>query len=187
MIGNVSTGYTAGALSGFPNSSLPPVNVVCNAHVFSSFMSPGTPLPALSNLDPADANPLYEQYRLDPKTRDVVGFRFNVNNVYAALRTVMQDYKPALYGGMKADDLLKASGAHACVKVLIQSGETKNIYNGMGSDTPVENMPPGNPTPTSPLDNRKIAQRNLAAFDSAVTGMKKPHWKLFMMSQAFGA
>ncbi len=184
VIGNVSTSYSAGAKPG--SNELPAVNVVCNAHVFSTFMSPGASLPALSNLDPADTNPVYEQYRLDPKTRDVVGFRFNVDNVYAALRTVMQNFNMALYGGMKADDFLKASGAHACVKVLIRSGETKNIYNGMGSDTPVDNMPPGNPTPTSPLVNRKIAQRNLAAFDSAVTGMKKPHWKLFMMSQAFG-
>ena len=186
VIGNVSAGVTAGALAGFPHNSARAFNIVCNAHVFSSFMSPGTPLPALSNLDPLDANAVYEQYRLAPTSREVVGFRFNVDSVYAALRTVMQNFNMPLFGGMKADEFLKASGAHACVKVLIQSGETKNIYNGMGSDTPVDNMPPSYPTPTSPLDNRKIAQRNLAAFDPAVTGMKKPHWKLFMMSQAFG-
>ncbi|MFI5032280.1 MAG: hypothetical protein ACHQPH_16425, partial [Reyranellales bacterium] len=33
--------------------------------------------------------------------------------------------------------------------------------------------------------NRKIAQRNLAAFAPTVTGMKKPQWHYFVMSQAF--
>jgi len=166
--GNLNTGARTGG-------NLPTITVNCKAYVFGTFLSPGTPLPALTNLDPADTNGDYEQFILKPLTRDVVGFRFNVDIVYAALIALMQNLDMQLFGGAKADLWLKAG--HACVKVWLTSGEFPGPHNSNGTDwcdgTQV------------PLSNRKIAQRNLAAFAPTVTGMKKPHWTYFVMSQAF--
>ena len=166
--GNLNTGARIGG-------GLPPVTVNCKAYVFGTFLSPGTPLPVLTNLDPADTNGDYEEFVLGPLKRDVVGFRFNVDSVYAALITLMEQLDMQLFGNGKADLWLKAG--HACVKVWLTGGEFPGPHNANGTDwcdgTQV------------PLANRKIAQRNLAAFAPTVTGMKKPHWTYFVMSQAF--
>lgn len=171
IIANSGNLYTGARFGG----GLPTITVNCKAYVFGTFLSPGTPLPALTNLDPADTNKDYEQFILAPLRRDVVGFRFNVDTVYGALITLMQNFDMNLYGGAKADLWLKAG--HACVKVWLTSGEFNGPHNNNGTDwcdgTQV------------PLANRKIAQRNLAAFAPTVTGMKKPHWTYFVMSQAF--
>jgi hypothetical protein len=172
IIANSGNLWTGARGSG---GGLPTVTVNCKAYVFGTFLSPGTPLPALTNLDPADMSGDYEQFILGPLKRDVVGFRFNVDIVYGALITLMQNLDMQLFGGAKADLWLKAG--HACVKVWLTSGEFPGPHNANGTDwcdgTQV------------PLNNRKIAQRNLAAFAPTVTGMKKPHWYYFVMSQAF--
>jgi hypothetical protein len=157
------------------NGNLPTITVNCKAYVFGTFLSPGTPLPALTNLDPADTNGDYEQFILGPLKRDVVGFRFNVDIVYGALITLMQNLDMQMFGGAKADLWLKAG--HACVKVWLTGGEYNGPHNNNGTDWCDGTQ--------SPLANRKIAQRNLAAFAPTVTGMKKPHWTYFVMSQAF--
>jgi hypothetical protein len=166
--GNLNTGARLGG-------GLPTVTVNCKAYVFGTFLSPGTPLPALANLDPADTNKDYEQFVLGPLKRDVVGFRFNVDTVYAALIAVMENLDPQLYGNGKADLWLKAG--HACVKVWLTSGEFNGPHNNNGTDWCDGTQPPPS--------NRKIAQRNLAAFAPTVTGMKKAQWHYFVMSQAF--
>ena len=166
--GNLFTGARTGG-------GLPTVTVNCKAFVFGTFLSPGTPLPALTNLDPADPTGDYEQFILGPLKRDVVGFRFNVDTVYAALIALMQNLDPQMFGGANADLWLKAG--HACVKVWLTGGEFNGPHNNNGTDwCDGTQLPPA---------NRKIAQRNLAAFAPTVTGMKKPHWEYFVMSQAF--
>ena len=74
----------------------------------------------------------YEQFILPPLTRDVVGFRFNVDIVYGALITLMQNLDMQLFGGAKADLWLKAG--HACVKVWLTSGEFPGSHNANGMD-----------------------------------------------------
>jgi hypothetical protein len=166
--GNLFTGFREGG-------NLPTVTVNCDAYVFGTFLSPGTPLPALTNLDPADTNKDYEQFILGPLKRDVVGFRFNVDTVYGKLIALMEALDPQLYGNGKADLWLKAG--HACVKVWLTGGEFPGVHNNNGTD-----WCDGTQLPSA---NRKIAQRNLAAFAPTVTGMKKPQWHYFVMSQAF--
>jgi hypothetical protein len=168
--GNLNTGAR-----GVAGNNLPAITVNCKAYVFGTYLSPGTPLPALTNFDPADTGGDYEQFVLGPLQRDVVGFRFNVDIVYGALIGLMEQLDMQMFGNGKADLWLKAG--HACVKVWLTSGEKPGPHNGMGTDWCDGSQ--------VPLNNRKIAQRNLAAFASTVTGMKKPHWTYFVMSQAF--
>ena len=166
--GNLNTGARLGG-------GLPTVKVNCKAYVFGTFLSPGTTLPALTNLDPGDTSGDYEQFILGPLKRDVVGFRFNVDIVYAALIALMENLDPQMFGNGKADLWLKAG--HACVKVWLTGGEFPGPHNNNGTD-----WCDGTQLPSA---NRKIAQRNLAAFAPTVTGMKKPQWHYFVMSQAF--
>jgi len=142
-------------------------------------------LPALSNLNPADTNPTYEQYYMQKMSRDVVGFRFNVDLVYAGLLNVMAGFTLAQLGGLTPDAWLKKVNAHACVKVLILSGELPNAYNNNGDPNawPTDKTVSNN-VESLPSVDRHIGQRNLAAFDSSVKGMKKVQWQDFMMSQA---
>jgi len=152
----------------------PQMTVSCSAYVFSTFLSPGVALPSLHNLLTTDPNTSYEQWYMRALSRDVAGFRFTVDTVYAALKTAMGAFTPAQLGGATPDAWLKAG--HCCVKVWITSGEYPSIYNNQGTDYPNGTQ--------SPLANRKIAQRNLAAFDASVMALKVPHWQLFIMSQA---
>ena len=82
LVGN--SGATGSAGRALHVNSLP-MNVICDALCFGTFMSPAVPLPSFSNFDPTDTNPTYEQYALPPMSYDVVAFRFNVNTVFAGL------------------------------------------------------------------------------------------------------
>ena len=75
IIGN-SSDLTAGVLF-----NLPPIEVRCNAYVWNTFMSPGTPLPEMSALDAPNAGITYEQPGMVDKSYAVVGFRFDVNPI----------------------------------------------------------------------------------------------------------
>jgi hypothetical protein len=166
IIGN-SGNLSAGAL--FPG--LPAIDVICNAHVFNTFMSDSTPLPALS---PLDTGATYEQPVLAPGSYGVAGFRFDVDAVFKGLRDAMtaHGYTLQQLGGLTVDEWLKAG--HACVKVLITGGELPNNHNRNGWPD----------DKTSPSADRHIAQRNLAPFDMTAKGARALHWQTFMMSQA---
>lgn len=149
------------------------INVRCDAMAFNTVMSPNTPLPALSNLDPASTAAIYEPYYIGAERWDVAGFRFNVDSVFTRLATALAQSGMDL-GGATPQAWLNDS--HACVKVRITSGELDNIYK-----------PDGNAPLTLDSDPRKdrhIAQRNLAPFEVTVQGAKKLQWKTFVVSQA---
>jgi hypothetical protein len=170
LIGNSTADQWAGAA--FASGGLPPVQVICNAYCFNTFLSDAVPLPEMSALDAPNAGFLYEQPVIGPLSYAVVGFRFDVDQVFQALHDKMtaHNYTPQQLGGNDVDGWLKANNAHACVKVLLQSGELGN---------------PVWPTDQSlPSQDRHIAQRNLAGFDMSVVAMKKIKWQAFMMSQA---
>jgi hypothetical protein len=176
VVGNSGNLY-ASSLGG-----VPPFTVICNAHVFSTFESPAVALPSLANLDAADGNTLYQPFFLYMQTRDVVGFRFNVDLVYAGLLNAMAGFTMPQLGGLSADAWLKKG--HACVKVLIMSGELPSPYNNNGMAPPPTDKTTTNNVESVPNVDRHIGQRNLAAFDASVKAMKKLQWQDFMMSQA---
>ena len=62
-----------------------PINAICDAQCFDTIMNPAVALPSMSNLDPADLNPLYEQYIITKQSYEVATFRFNVSKVLADL------------------------------------------------------------------------------------------------------
>ena len=148
-----------------------PMNVICDALCFGTFMSPAVPLPSFGNFDPTDTNPTYEQYALPPMSYDVVAFRFNVDTVFAGLAAGLQGYD---LGGALPAAWLQAG--HPCVKVLVTAGES-------GSPFP----PAGNPDLTivsNPAIDRHIAQHNLQPFDMTVMALAHPMWTNFIASQA---
>jgi hypothetical protein len=169
LIGNSSSNTNAGTVWGGP-----PVQVICNAYCFNTFLSDAVPLPEMSALDAPNAGFIYEQPVMAPLSYAVVGFRFDVDQVFQALHDKMTAHMPPYtmqqLGGLDVDGWLKANNAHACVKVLLQSGESGN---------------PVWPTDSAlPSQDRHIAQRNLAGFDMSAMAMKKIKWQTFMMSQA---
>ena len=155
----------------------PRIEVRCDAQVFNTFTGPGVPLPSLSNLDPADTNPIYEQHYLQVWTRDIVGFRFNVDSVFAGLKQAMTDagFTPAQLGGLSIEDWLK--DGHACLKVRITKGENANNYTPQGAVPTLE---------SNPTEDRHIAQRNVGQFNITAQGAKKIEWKKFIVAQAGG-
>ena len=170
IIGNAGT-LNAGKLS-----NLAAINVKCNAYVFNAGFSPGFALPELSALDAPSAGPDYEQPGLTPSSYAVVGFRFDVDQVFQGLHDAMKlafpNPQPQL-GVPTVDAWLKANKAHACVKVFIKANELPNMPPG---DYPGEMVLPTN--------DRHVAQRNLAAFDMTEMAMKKIKWQYFIMNQA---
>ena len=84
-----------------------PINVICDAQCFNTFLSPAVPLPSLANYDPMDANPTSELYYLAPQSYDVAAFRFNVNSVFAALAVGAAGRQP----GRQAAGRLAEGGA----------------------------------------------------------------------------
>jgi len=173
IIGN-SSDLTAGAQ--FGTGTLPPVQVQCNAYVWNSGFSPLFPLPEMSALVADSAGATYEQPALTPKSYAVVGFRFDVDQVFKGLHDaiVAAGMTPAQLGTPTIDDWLKGTNAHACVKVLVRANEFP--------DTPMGGFP--DEMTALPTSDRHIAQRNLAAFDMAVKGTKKLQWQNFMVGQA---
>jgi hypothetical protein len=167
VIGNSDATHSAGRalLQAYP------INVICDAQCFNTTMSPAVPLPSTSNFDPADLNPVYEQYVFTSQSYEVAAFRFNVSKVFADLAAALQSVN---IGSLTPAEWLKAG--HPCVKVLVTAGE------------PLKPFPPmGNPPLTiisNPRYDRHIAQRNLAPFDMALMAIKKPIWTNFILSQA---
>jgi hypothetical protein len=167
VIGNSGNNGAGRFFSGQPH-----IQVTAFAQVFNTFTGPGVALPSLGNIDPADPEVKYEQYRLQILERDVVGFRFNVDNVYAGLKAAMAGYSQAQLGGT-LDNWLKVG--HACVKVLITQGELVNNYTPQGAVPTVW---------SHPTKDRHIAQHNIGQFDANVMGAKKAQWQNFIMAQA---
>ncbi len=167
LVGNSAATGSAGRAF----SSNLPMNVICDALCFGTFMSPAVPLPSFANFDPADVNPIYEQYALTPMSYDVVAFRFNVNSVFAALAAGLAGYD---LGGAQPAAWLQAG--HPCVKVMVLSGE----YG-------IQFPPAGNPKlsiDSNPAIDRHIAQHNLQPFDMKVMALAHPMWTNFIASQA---
>jgi hypothetical protein len=148
-----------------------PINAICDAQCFNTTMSPAVALPSMSNLDPADLNPLYEHYIIAKQSYEVAAFRFNVSKVFADLAAALQGVNT---GGITPAAWLKAG--HPCVKVMVTPGEPQN-----------PSPPMGNPPMTilsNPRYDRHIAQRNLAPFNMTLMAIKKPIWTNFLLSQA---
>jgi hypothetical protein len=148
-----------------------PINVICDAQCFNTFMSPAVPLPSLDNYDPTDPSPTTEVYFLGPQSYGVAAFRFNVDSVFANLTTALQGVN---LGGALPAAWLEAG--HPCVKVLVTSGEAPKYFPPMG------NMPLS--IDSSPLQDRHIAQHNLAPFAMAQMMIKTPMWTNFILAQA---
>lgn len=167
LIGNSSATGIAGRASFKTN----PMHVLCDAQCFNTFLSPGVPLPSLGNFDPADSNPVYDQFTMRSKSYEVAAFRFDVSKVFSALETALQGVN---LGGMTPAEWLKAG--HPCVKVRVTSGEQPNFFPPMG------NVPLT--LESNPRYDRHIAQRNLAPFNTALMAIKKPSWIPFILAQA---
>jgi hypothetical protein len=172
IVGNAGNWGAGRKFAGVP----PHMFVLGDALAFNTFLSPNFPLPALSNLDPAAANPQYEQYFLAKENYDVVGFRFNVDAVFAGLKAAMAGFTPAQLGGLSVEDWLK--GSHPCVKIRITAGENVNTFK------PAGNPPPPLSLDSNPRIDRRIAQHNLAPFDMTLMAIKAPIWKNFIVAQA---
>ncbi len=167
LIGNSSAKGIAGRAVFKTN----PMHVLCDAQCFNTFLSPGVPLPSLGNFDPADSNPIYDQYIMTSKSYDVAAFRFDVSKVFSALAAALQGVN---LGGMTPAEWLKAG--HPCVKVRVVSGEQPNFFPPMGN-APLT-------LDSNPRIDRHIAQRNLAPFNMALMAIKKPIWTNFIVAQA---
>ena len=169
MIGNASGGGAGTA------NSQPEIDVRCDAMAFNTVLSPGVTLPSLGNLDATDSNAVYQQYFMRRLSYDVVGFRFNVDAVFAALKAALVAANIDL-GGATPDAWL--ANSHPCVKVRITSGELPNTY--LPSDNSSVSLA------SDPRKDRHIAQRNLAPFDMSLVGGKKIGWTNFIVAQVGG-
>jgi len=119
--------------------------------IFGTSVSPGVELPSLSNLDVTATNQIYEQYFLNSAQYDVVGFRLNVQTVYNGIAAAIVASGLNL-GGLTVDQWMHGPGAHLCAKVVIR--DRGGSFPDYG-DTPV--------------NNNKIAQRNIAPFNADVS------------------
>lgn len=163
--GNKGAGRVMNAGAAPNTPALPQILATAQAIVFGTGHSPSVPLVALSNLDPTDTNPNYEQYFLKYNSRDVVGFRFDTSTVFGQLELKLQ-HETSWDASMAQTWLLQG---HVCLIVQIIQGEV------------------GNPFPAStkgnPLFDRHIAQRNIAPFSLTMVAPKVPHWIRFMIAQ----
>jgi len=142
--------------------------------VWNTVDSPGVELPALSNLDVTSTNPIFEQYFLNSGQYDVVGFRLNVQTVYdgiiAAINQAVAGGTLNL-GGLTADEWVHAQPAHLCSKVVIR--EQGGAFPNFGD---------------TPINNKALAQKNLAPFDINVQDdhvVPNIIWKNFIVGQPF--
>jgi hypothetical protein len=154
---NVQTGlYTNGA-----SANTTGVECAGVVMVWNTTFGPGVELPALSNLDVANTNPIYDVYNLFGAGYEVVGFRLNVQNVYNGIIAALVAQGPpgsgpttpqANLGGLTPEAWVTAQPAHLCAKILIrqQGGAFPNV-----GDTP--------------LTNAALAQKNLAPFELSIT------------------
>jgi hypothetical protein len=171
MIGN-SGNMPAGRLF---DTNQPKTLLLGAALAFNTFMSPGTYLPSLANLDPAQLSSQYEHYGIRSLGYDTAAWRFNVDKVFAGLKTSLVNAGVDL-GGATPEEWLK--NGHPCVKIWITEGEPVNMYQPGGGE------PAATTINSKPRLDRHIAQRNLAPFDMKVMAAKKIDWKNFIVSQA---
>jgi hypothetical protein len=152
------------------------IYVRCEAMAFNSHLGPGTILPPLSNLDTTLTGGVYEQYSLSRQSYEVAGFRFDVDTVFANIKTAMTNagITPAQLGGLSIDAWVRAS--HACVKVLIMAGEDVILF------PPAGNIPFTDQS--DPQKDRHIAQHNLAPFNISASAKKQLVWQNFIVDQA---
>jgi hypothetical protein len=139
--------------------------------VWNTFASPGVELPSLSNLTLNDTNGIYEQYFLRTGQYDVVGFRLNVqtvfNGIIAAINAAVTNGLDL--GGLTPEQWVHSQPAHLCAKVV-----------GRLQGTSFPNLE------TSPEQDARIAQKNLAPFDiTLVSTDANPNiiWKNFLVGQ----
>jgi hypothetical protein len=176
LIGNASS-TGAGAVY---NPQNPKLLVQGDAQCFTTFTSPGIPLPSLDNIDPLGSNPVYEQFYLASYAYDTVGFRFNVDLVFSQLATALTNQvPPAMLGNLPAAEWLREG--HPCVKVRIMLGEQLDHYPPAGG---APQPPDPNSVLSLPTADRHIAQRNLAPFSPNEVGLKKIKWVNFIVAQA---
>lgn len=153
-----------------------PIQVLCDALAFNSVMGPNFPLPALSSLDPANLGATFDsQFYLDPLTRDVVGFQFDVDQVFAGLVAALQEAVMTMgmdLGGLTPAEWLKAG--HPCVKVRIMDGEYPNKFQPLGAAPTLG---------SNPQKDRHIAQHNLSPFDMNEMARQPVHWTTFIAAQ----
>jgi len=140
--------------------------------VWNTIDSPGVQLPSLSNLDITDKNGIFEQYFLRSGQYDVVGFRLNVQTVFNGIIAALNDAlvsNPNLLGGVAPDVWVKQQPAHLCSKVVVRV---------QGDNFPTFG--------TTPDQDARIAQKNLAPFDPAIN-VNDPNpninWKNFIVGQ----
>ncbi len=175
LIGNAGSMQTGSAV-GLSGAKC---TVQGDAQCFNTFTSPGTALPSLDNIDPASINPVYEQLYMGVWSYDVVGFRFNVDTVFAQLAAALAPLPPAMLGNLPPAEWLREG--HPCVKVRIMSGEQLDHYPPAGG---APQPPDPNSVLSLPTVDRHIAQHNLAPFDPNEVGMKKIKWVNFIVAQA---
>jgi hypothetical protein len=158
VVGNRGSDQTGIYSSGSNTTGVESAGVVM---VWSTVFGPGVELPALSNLDVTDINPIYESYNVFGASYDVVGFRLNVQNVYNGIIAALVAQGPlgsgpttpqTNLGGLTPEQWVTALPAHLCAKVLIrrQGGAFPNV-----GDTP--------------LSNAALAQKNLAPFETTIS------------------
>jgi len=155
LVGVVGNRGNADAGQYLSTNTVPGVESAGVVMVWNTVDSPGVELPALSNLDVTDTNPIYDSYVMRSASYDVVGFRLNVQNVFngiiAALNQAVANNQISL-GGLTPTQWVLQAPAHLCAKILIrpQGGAFPNV-----GDTPVTTA--------------TLAQKNLAPFDLAIT------------------
>ena len=152
------------------------LNVTGHGLAFNTHMSPDVLLPPLSNLNPALTTGVYEEYYLAKQHYACVGFRFNVDAVFSGLAAKIQaDPNFNLGGAPDAATWLK--GSHACVKVMIEGGETSKVFPANGDANAKVTID------SKPREDRHIAQKNLIPFDMTEMAAKKIWWKNFIVNQ----
>ncbi len=152
MVGNRGSDQTGLYSSGSNTTGVESAVVVM---VWNTTFSPGVELPALSNPDVTDTNPIYQSYNIFGGSYDVVGFRLNVQNVFngiiAALNQAVAKGEINL-GGLTPEQWLTQSPAHLCAKVLIR--QHGGAFPTVGD---------------TPLTNPALAQKNLAPFPMGIS------------------
>jgi hypothetical protein len=157
LVGVVGNRGSADAGEYLSTTTVPGVECAGIAMVWNTMDSPGVELPALSNLDVTDTNPIYDSYIMRSASYDVVGFRLNVQNVFdgivAALTLAVANNQINLGALTPAQWVLdQSTGAHLCAKIVIRpkGGAFPNVGD-------------------SPVTNAAVAQKNLAPFNLGIT------------------
>lgn len=141
--------------------------------VFGTAMTPAVELPALSNMDDASNNSLYEVYDMPGKKYELVGFRFTTQDIFDGLVKAIETSGIDL-GGLPPDIWLQGQSGvgHVCAKVVVRLDTQTWPLVG---DTP--------------LINNRVAQKNLAPFaiDVQASDPNNPTivWRNIMAGQAF--